>query len=234
MTRSIYWIRHGYSRANHLRDSNPLGFLTEKIIHSVNKKRTDPSLTAFGISQAQMLNHVPLIQSRYKTRCCSASFRAIQTAYHAFPRKKIYVVPYVHETGSRNVPQITNNSEYLLLKAKCSMFKNINWSILDSIPKTPELGKLSWYLFKHQIIPKLPKRDLIIVSHSKFIKKHLGRKNDVINCGVYSSKGIEFPTPSNHAKLTFKNKTFYIKFRNKLVPYKKYYKQKEVKKYNLA
>jgi len=232
--KKVYWVRHGYSESNYIRDSNPLQFIRDKVMNSVRSERIDPALTNFGVAQAKALRHVPLVQRKDKVRCCSASYRAIQTAYYAFPKKKIFVIPFVHEKGGRNVPQITNDQEYRALKRRCSGYKNIDWSILDNIPKTPELGNISWGLFNSRIRPKLPKRDIIIVSHSKTIKEQLGRANDVLNCGVYSSTEIEYPTGDNHGKLVYKAGKYSLLFKGQMVPYIKYFNRYQVRKFGLA
>jgi len=177
---NIYWVRHGYSCANHAKQT---GMLTRLASHF----RYDPPLTDFSIeTMRQARPHMPWNDDTVDIFCASVLLRAIETCLYMFPsHKPVWVLPYVSESnkGLDNSPMSIPQQIHWLNLQNPGLLKRVKWGFVsqDRAAKSkssyPEF--LQWFpqalptLLKLNKIPwNQPVVNLVIVSHSHFLREN--------------------------------------------------------------
>tara|TARA_B100001094_G_scaffold332396_1_gene404268 strand:+ start:3619 stop:4269 length:651 start_codon:yes stop_codon:yes gene_type:complete len=184
---NIYYIRHGISVANCVHYAKALGSIRHKFV-------PDPALTSLGVTNT--ITAGKFIKQKIQRPtivCCSALYRAIETAYNMFPDEKIKPMPYICEVsyGLENQPQTIE-----IQKEKFSkQYPNnlVQWdynkdhggrtnSNFESFIKHLEEIVLPVHINKHNI-------NVVVVTHGRFMHNNLNIMKPQHN-SVYHKKYI--------------------------------------------
>jgi broad specificity phosphatase PhoE len=226
---NIYWVRHGYSCANYVRD-NESGFFNP----FAHTRVPDPRLHDVGKEQAQQLaEFLNRKQISFDLICSSQLSRAIETSETLYNRldnvsdDKILILPNICEKGNTldNIPY-----RYILdIKPKYTE-ELIGLDYTDYKPDykffmNNILIKIKEYLEEKRKEKELNNYEynIIIVSHSSFLKSIFGIKlsncqyileKDVFqnreNINKKIKKGYSFEDAKEFVLKTYKNNYNYI------------------------
>jgi hypothetical protein len=196
----LFFIRHAFSCANFSHRKSPL---LHTLIH-------DPKLSEAGIEDLRAYKpQFAKIQPDYVFS--SNLLRAIQTAQYLFPDNKVYVSPYIGESGlgfdnkpskpskqRKHLPN-PNNVVYSYLGEGGGIRLQI--PVLDqrfenrpSDVDIPNFGKfLSWLQVK---IPRQDSITIAVVGHSDFMRKMMVERG-IADKGVFKLKNDKGGKPRN-------------------------------------
>ena len=175
---NIYWVRHGYSCANFVRDTEKTWY--NRWPHTFVK---DPKLHYVGVEQAQQLAQ-DLISTgvKFDLVCSSQLRRAMETSKKLISilnlkEDKVLVLPHINEEGNTD-----DNIPSRFINGKKPIF-------IDNLLNKVELEPLSDYksFIKNVIIPLKDRLlleyskdytyNVIIVSHTHFLEKIYSHMN---------------------------------------------------------
>ncbi|AYV84467.1 MAG: histidine phosphatase superfamily branch 1 [Hyperionvirus sp.] len=189
----IYWVRHGYSCANVIRDTIGVTDILHGSLLPRSKYSPDAQLANYGVQQTNetKTNNKTLL-SEIQVVLTSELRRAIETALYLFTDKKIYPVPYVNERRNDflqyfDLDKDNSNSDRTELTTYLKTnfpqnANNVDFSIVDEIKGVEtHLFPADADKFFDIVIPKLIAKQfkdakeikILIVSHQGFIEKHL-------------------------------------------------------------
>ena len=169
----LYWIRHGYSCANLVRDA--IGYTDlfhDGTLFPHSKYAPDAQLTNYGIKyimevreqNKELINNIDIVLT-------SELRRAIETALILFKDKKIYPVPYVNENRigileffdvdqDNNIMGLSELEKYLKLNYGKDTDR-IDYSLLNELKKgSTEILSANIDNFYKIVIPALIKKQL--------------------------------------------------------------------------
>ena len=160
---NTYFIRHGFSCANihHLKENTDV----------INPKYyLDPVLTNTGVKDSINMSKVTK-NLKYDIVCCSTLNRAIETALHMFPKDKIYVIPYVKETGKTRDSTSENLEDKIehLKTLYPDDIKRIDFSYITK----DNINSYNWSTFKKFFEKHLKDKNSCIVTHSRYMIRNL-------------------------------------------------------------
>lgn len=179
MTVELDWMRHGKTISNVIRDTEGFaGFFKQAFIGE--------TLHEEGIRQTSQISENPELQNRlndYDFIFCSMLSRSIQTALILFPKRKIYLAPFLNEyrswwaMGLDSVNRPPDDLEDL--KQKISKFPNVQNISFDYVSEPKEWHDINqsspekfYHFLLQDISPKFSKGahpKILINSHSWYM-----------------------------------------------------------------
>ena len=187
---NIYWVRHGYSCANFVRDTEKTWY--NRFPHTFVK---DPKLHHVGVEQAQQLaQDLEQTGVKFDLVCSSQLLRAMETgkklSYILNPtiQDKVLVLPHINEELSThdNIPFRFMNRKYP------SFTNNLLGNIVEPLSDYKSFITKVIIPLTNYLSEKIPEpRDtynVIIVSHSTFLKSIFDIKLD--NCQYIIEKNV--------------------------------------------
>lgn len=196
---NLYWVRHGYSCANVVRDTIGTTDLSRLTLFPRSKYAPDAQLADYGIKQVENAREQNKdILKELKVVLTSELRRAIETALVLFKDRddiKIYPVPYINEDRNELLELFNLDSDNetmgiekvttYLEEQYPTEFKKIDFSILNALKGgRTETFSADIEKFFNIVIPHFIKEkpeffhdddttNICVVSHHKFIEKHL-------------------------------------------------------------
>jgi broad specificity phosphatase PhoE len=192
---NIYWVRHGYSCANYVRDNEKTFF--NPFPHTNVK---DPRLHAKGVEEAVKLAEIFKSKNiMFDLICSSQLYRAIQTAQTISDelgiKDKVLVLPQICEEAWKNIKSINtdDNIPYRYLYNKLDLVDKLDG--LDYSQYYPNYEYFIKYVIAYlrsYLIYKYKEEkvfNIVIVTHSHFLKHIFGEKLE--NCEYILQRNVK-------------------------------------------
>jgi len=170
---NIIYVRHGFSCANSIQYLGGKWQQYKRLLYK------DPPLTDYAIAEIRAFRDHIRWGRKLDVICASTMLRAIQTACEIFPKRKILVVPWAKEAG-RSAGNVVGSVDDQKKQLGPSTAARVDFRFAEHAGRAQsDLASFKTWLADHldDIIPKSSKSDevsIVVVSHSHFMKKHLG------------------------------------------------------------
>lgn len=178
---NVYFIRHGFSYAN----ATHFGYSTNDYTKFMDSPLTHIGLNYSELSGIKLQKKFNKSKTKIDSVYSSTMTRAIQTAYKMFPSEKITPICHIKEIDNENADKLTPIKQKIYLLK--SQFKDIH---LDSQYLKSIHKKSTNYIKFLEFLKKLTlqsKKELniVVVTHSMYMKKHLDLVDIPFNNEVY-------------------------------------------------